>query len=62
MFISNGRGFFRLRRPLSPRLFEACCQALLRLLRLRQAGHPILIFEELFNNRPGWRVVGQGGE
>eukprot|EP00434_Breviolum_minutum_P013762 symbB.v1.2.012139.t1/scaffold829.1/size159244/9 len=32
--------------------FEACCQALLRLLRLRQAGHPILIFEELFNNRP----------
>eukprot|EP00913_Durusdinium_trenchii_P011571 g10865.t1 len=31
---------------------QACCQALLRLLRLRQAGHPVLIFEELFNNRP----------
>lgn len=30
---------------------QACCQALLRLLRLRQAGHPVLIFEELFNNR-----------
>eukprot|EP00438_Fugacium_kawagutii_P010921 Skav211532 [mRNA] locus=scaffold352:395678:402022:- [translate_table: standard] len=31
------------------------CQALLRLLRLRQAGHPVLIFEEIFNNRRrGW--------
>ncbi|CAK8997058.1 unnamed protein product [Durusdinium trenchii] len=38
--------------PMPPKVLEACCQALLRLLRLRQAGHPVLIFEELFNNRP----------
>lgn len=38
--------------PMPRKSFEACCQALLRLLRLRQAGHAVLIFEELFNHRP----------
>lgn len=38
--------------PQPAAVFEASCHALLRLLRLRQAGHPVLIFEEIFNNRP----------
>lgn len=33
-------------------LFEACCRSLLRLLRLRQHGLSVLMFEELFNGRP----------
>ncbi|CAE7897144.1 pgk-1, partial [Symbiodinium sp. KB8] len=31
---------------------EACCRSLLRLLRLRQHGLSVLMFEELFNGRP----------
>ncbi|CAJ1408213.1 unnamed protein product [Effrenium voratum] len=37
---------------LSGTAFQACCQALLKLLRLRQFGLPVLIFEELFSGRP----------